>query len=264
MAANLDRRSLLHASAVTAAAVGVGALASGAYAAEAQAATKPGGAPIPIVPGMTGDPRANEFWYQYDQVFLLDRPADVEEALVAARAAMGGSIFNIKLLWSSHRAAGTYPGGFVEAVAPAREPLAFLSRRELDLFDAYYYCDPRGMTTGFVEFGEGVLYDPRRADGLKVHMMNSSPGVPPLAYHLWHAITRARMLMGVDTARWAEIDRYIGLGWAVQSAAKPVTDAHNPSLPRNVVARLKRSWLRLSPAQLDTAFDSTPYPLGVS
>jgi hypothetical protein len=266
MAANFDRRSLLRASVVTAAAVGVGVgvgvVAPGASASGAPVATA--GATIPIVPGMTGDPRANEFWYQYDEVFLLNRPQEIADALVAVRDAMGGSIFNIRLLWSSHRAAGTYPDGFIEAVAPAREPLAFLSQRELEVFDAYYRCDPRGMATGFVEFGEGVLYDPRRADGLKVHMMNTSPGVPPQAYHLWHAILRARMLLGVDTARWAEIDPFIGLAWAAQSVAKPVTDAHNPWLQPRVVADLKRSWLRKDPRQLDTEFDSSPYPLGIS
>jgi hypothetical protein len=117
-----------------------------------------------------------------------------------------------------------------------------------------------------MDFGQGVLYDPRRPEGQKVHLMDYTNDVePPGGYHVWHSINRAMMLLDIDAVRWRLIDPLVGLGWAVQSIAKPAMDSpDNPRLDPRLLARLAVQWLPRSPAQLDVEFDSIPYPTGIS
>lgn len=54
-----------------------------------------------------------------------------------------------------------------------------------------------------------------------------------MGYHRWHAFIRAAVLLGVDKNIWLQIDRYVGLAWAIQSEAKIIQDSpNNPSLGR--------------------------------
>jgi hypothetical protein len=253
-------------SAVAAAAVGVGALAPPAHAGDTLLAARPfDSPPIPEVPGMTGDPRANEFWFQYDDKFLFNPSQEIRDAYAAWAAALG-SLDAIIQLWKDHRIAGTYPKGFIAAVRPAREPLAVVSHLELQVYDAYYGTGGwRELVPPFVDFGQGILFDPRRPDGSKVHMMNLPQGIhPPTNYHFWNAILQARIFLDVDADRWRNIARLVGLAWAVQSVAKPVTDAHNPPLAGDTIAQLEVEWLQLPLKRLDKAFESFPYPAGIS
>jgi len=120
--------------------------------------------------------------------------------------------------------------------------------------------------SAFIDFGQGVLYDPRRPEGQKVHLMDYTNDVePPGGYHVWHSINRAMMLLDIDALRWRLIDPLVGLTWAVQSIAKPAMDSpDNPRLDPRLLLRLQLQWLPRTPTQLDTAFDSIPYPVGIS
>jgi hypothetical protein len=263
MSTNLTRRNALRLALVATAATTAGLAVAG----PAQAGRSPAGcttcAPVPDVPGMLGDPRANEFWYQMDYIFFEHPSPDIINAYGAFSQAIGG--YNqVWDLWLASRQAGTYPDSFTALVAPAHDALAFLSQEQLKLYDCYYRHDFAGLTESFVQFGEGVLYDPRRDPDEVVHTMDPSDGGPPKNYHRWHAIIQANLLLGIDAQRWRPIDNLLGLGWGIQSIAKPAMDHVNPPLPRRVLEHQRRFWLSRSLSQLNTAFESFPYPPGTS
>jgi hypothetical protein len=134
-----------------------------------------------------------------------------------------------------------------------------LSRLELDAFDAFYQPDSRQFVEAFSFFGQGVLFDPRRADVQdEVHTMGALP-----FYHGWHAYLRAMMFLDINRDRWVTIDPVVAFAWAVQSTAKPSTRVVNPALPRETIARLAASWLPRSPQRLDHDFRSMPEPAGI-
>jgi hypothetical protein len=92
-------------------------------------------------------------------------------------------------------------------------------------------------------------------------MMN---GNPPVGYHCWHAFNRGFQLLGISPGYWGRYAAINGLGWALQSTAKPARDAVNQPLPRGTVRRLTREWLTKSPTAIDDAFMNFPYPSGIS
>jgi hypothetical protein len=218
---------------------------------------------LPHVPGIRGDRRANELWYVYEQTFYLNPSAEVNEAYQAVGAVAGGSIEGLLYLYRGSRGYGTYPGKFVERLAPARDGLALLSGMQLEVL--YRHYPHSHLALPFYYLGEGTLYDPRMPEGGKVHMMNIGPnGEPPVNWHLWHAIARAMTLLDIDAQAWTGIDPLIGLGWAAQSVAKPLPETVNPPLAPRVQRQLIRQWSGLSPEEMDTVFDSVPYPAGIS
>lgn len=259
MPSRYHRRTILRNSAAAAAALAVGAAAPSARAAAVRPSDEP---PVPHVPGMRGDLKANEFWYQYDVRFLYDPLPEVSEAFARIAEALGPVEGGFYGAWAASRAAGTYPGGYVETIAATRAPLAVVSHHQVALMDEFYGRDPHGLVEAFTDFGQGLLYDPRRPDGQKVHLMDYTNGVdPPGGYHVWHSINRASMLLDIDTAKWRLLDPVVALAWAVQSIAKPAVDSpDNPPLSPRMLARLRAQWLTRTPAQLDTAYDSIPYP----
>lgn len=252
MSTNHTRRHLLRA-ALGVAAGGLG-LAGVPLGTPAAAAGRPE-PPLPDVPGMLGDRRANEFWYQVDEVFLYHPTSQVRDAV---RAVFEAGAPNLYQAWLDLVGSPEYPGNFIALMAPVEESLRLLSRLELDLFDTYYRRhDPR-LTQAFADFGQGVLYDPRRlADEQPVHTMD---GDPPAAYHFWHVVLRAKMLLGVDAQRWREVAPLVGFAWAVQSVARPSNVTVNPPLPHRTLRRLAAGWLHRTPERLDHDFQSFPYP----
>ncbi|MFI1869480.1 hypothetical protein [Streptomyces jumonjinensis] len=255
MSEKLNRRGLLRTSvgALALAGVGIAELSVPAAAQERRPQ-------LPPIPGMLGDRLANEMWYVLDDVTLFHRLPEVTAAFRAIGAALGGDLAmeNIVKNWTEMSTKPEYPGNYTAYMTPVREPLQTLSRIQLGVFDRHYRPYSPRLITAFADFGQGLLYDPRRAEyQSEVHMMNGSP-TP--GYHLWHAILRAQMFLGIDRRRWAALDPLIGLAWAMQSVAKPHPRQPNPPLPRATVLELAASWLPRSPSQLDTAFQAFPYP----
>jgi hypothetical protein len=90
------------------------------------------------------------------------------------------------------------------------------------------------------------------------------PDDPPVSYHRWHATIRAAVMVGADAERWLQIDRNVGLAWAIQSEARPIQDAPgNRGLPPARLEELRSTWQAFSFDELDRAFDSFPYPAGI-
>ncbi|MFJ1841911.1 MULTISPECIES: hypothetical protein [unclassified Streptomyces] len=269
----IDRRQVLRTSAGAAVLAGLGTAATATAASAATASpaapsasrriTPKDGPEIPTVPGMNGDPRSNEFWYVFDQELWYHRTPEV----IAANEKLGEVLGEdpevaIVQAYLAHRSAGTYPSGFRTLVTPLKDALTVLSDAQWSVIDRYYpRTDPAGLTKAFADFGQGVLYDPRLSEGQRSHTMN---GNPPVGFHAWHCYLRAMQLLGIDSRRWAPIDPLIGLSWEIQSIVKPKPDVIYPPMAPGQLRTLTAKWLSRSPAQVDTAFETFPYPQGVS
>ena len=259
----LSRRTVLKGALVAAGVVGIGiADVIPATATTTETANGPHDT-FPVVPVMKGDRRANELWYTYEQRFhynFTDQIGDAYGALSACTSQ--GSFHLIYADYQKHRANGTWPQGYIKQFAPAKDALAYLAERQDDVQNQFYDNDPIGLSGAFVHFGEGTLYDPRSLVGSKCHMMDDNP---PQGFHIWHSIIRATVLLGVEPARWDTICHFNALAWAVQSIQKPTVDSDsNPPVPPLERAELEAYWLTRTMDQLDDAFDSFPYPKGIS
>jgi hypothetical protein len=261
---NISRRRMLGGALGASAILSAGLVRAAPSAAAADLPTR--GCPdpvIPVVPGMVGDPRANQLWYELDEVAYFNPSQEFKQAIAAVGAALGNPDIEAGIgeLYVNTRKAGTYPKAYISVFAPVRDQLKIISSTQSTVFYEYYGCDPRGLISAMADFGQGILYDPRRPAGVKVHMMN---GNPPLGYHVWHGFNRAFAFLGIEASFWNRFDSLVAFGWAVQSTAKPVTDAHNAPLPAAVMRGLARKWLRMPPSEVDEAFMSVPYPPGIS
>jgi hypothetical protein len=204
-------------------------------------------------------PDINEFWFALDNRFLFHPTPEIGAAYGTIQ--MPDGITNLRI---EHRANGTYPAGFEEDVTPMRDGLELLSVKQLEIFDLHLGDDPGATRQAFEEFGQGIHFDDRRPVGQKIHMMDASgPANPAVGFHRWHAIIRAQVVLGIAADRWTEIDRCLGLGWAIQSEAQPVQQvaAPNPPLAPERVAALCERWMARTPEAIDDAFDSIPFPV---
>ncbi|MEV4054687.1 twin-arginine translocation signal domain-containing protein [Amycolatopsis sp. NPDC049688] len=246
----MDRRNLLKAGAAAAAGVALAAAGTGTAFADSG---------LPPVPGMLGDRRANELWYQLDEIALYHPSQEVTDAYTALGSFLKENApEGLYQKWRELSREPGYPRNYAELVKPMEQPFRTLSTLQLDNFDRFYRWDETGLVSAFASFGQGVLFDPRRADvESEVHTMN---GNPPSSYHFWYAIQRAQMLLGIDRHRWARIGPMTGFAWGLQSIAKPDHRHVNPPLPREQVQHEARYWLRRTPAELDRDFQSSPYP----
>jgi hypothetical protein len=248
----LDRRNLLRLGAGAAVAVASTALVAGT--AEAGTTTA-----LPPVPGMLGDRKANELWYQLDEIALYHPAQEVRDAYaVLFPFIQQNAPEGLPAKWRELSLEPGYPHNYAEFVRPIEQPLRTLSALQLGNFDRFYGGDEEGLTRAFAAFGQGILFDPRRADvESEVHTMD---GDPPSGYHFWHAVQRAQMVLDIDRRRWARITPMLGFAWALQSIARPDHRHVNPGLPREQVRAQARYWLPRSTAELDRDFRSTPYP----
>ncbi|WP_328450917.1 hypothetical protein [Amycolatopsis sp. NBC_00438] len=247
----MDRRNLLKITAGTAVAAAGSVLLGGTADAETTS--------LSPVPGMLGDRRANELWYQLDEIALYHPSAETSAAYTALFGYLGQE--SIASRWLAFSKETAYPRNYLEFVKPVEAPLRTLSKLQLGNFDRFYRGDEAGLVKAFADFGQGVLFDPRREPvESEVHTMD---GNPPSSYHFWHAIQRAQMLLGIDRPRWSRIDPMLGFAWALQSVAKPDHRHVNPGLPAGQIRAFARYWLPREPAQLDHDFQSSPYPSGL-
>ncbi|WP_079129500.1 hypothetical protein [Streptomyces sp. F-3] len=218
------------------------------------------GEEFPEVPGMSGDRRANELWYQFNVATLYEQSADVREAYAQINGHFGGNLpVTLRENWFAMYREPDYPRNYAAFMAPVTRALRTLSRVQLEVFDTYYPIRRR-LVEAFSFFGQGTLFDPRERVGLRVHTMDARPGEAPTAYHTWYLFMRAMMLLGIDTDRWRRMAPLLAFAWAVQNTALPAMDEVNPPLPADTLRRLACTWLPTNTRQLDAAFQSFPAP----
>ncbi|HSL83696.1 MAG TPA: hypothetical protein VLF66_13055 [Thermoanaerobaculia bacterium] len=201
--------------------------------------------------------QGNDFWLEFDNTFLFQTPPEIRQIYTVIQGPD-----TIRRLWTQHRAAGTYPDGFREAVAPMADALTRLADFQVGVMRRHFEAPSYDLQLAFEDFGQGVLFDDRRNPGDKIHKMDTGgPLNPPIGYHRWHPINRAAVFSGADDGLWLELDRFVGLAWAIQSDVKPIEDdPNNPPLPDARLQQLRDIWLCLDWDELDAAFDSVPFP----
>ncbi|HKV11999.1 MAG TPA: hypothetical protein VJ725_27895 [Thermoanaerobaculia bacterium] len=197
-----------------------------------------------------------DFWFEYDNTFLLDVPQDVAQAY----ASLGGSSFLDKprTFLKLRRTQGTYPQRFIQDMTPLRDGLLRLADRQLQLIDAHF-PDPADLQLAFEEFAQGILWDDRRVDdGIPLHMMDGV-AASLVGYHRWNGIIRATILLGADEGRWLTINRFVALACAIQTLLRPAQNSpDNPPIEPGVLQALREKWLPMNADQLDAEFGRLP------
>lgn len=165
-----------------------------------------------------GRERSMEFWFEFDNFFnpsFGQVPAEVFDAY----SSMPGIDFPLER-WREHRRLGTYPDGFGAEMISIRDPLLFLSAKQVEMLDRHFAGDPDSERTAFEQFGQGVLFDDRRPVGDKVHKMDTSgPDDPPVGYHRWHPLIRAAVMVGRTLDGGSRLTAT--LVWHGQSSRRP-------------------------------------------
>ena len=96
------------------------------------------GETFPDVPGMSGDRRANELWYRFNQETLYDQSAEIKEAYAEINGHFGGNLpLTLRETWSTMYLELDYPDNYAAFMSPAQRALRTLSRIQLGVFDAY-------------------------------------------------------------------------------------------------------------------------------
>jgi len=196
-----------------------------------------------------------EFWYQLDAATLYNPPF---MAIVGRSGA--GAIQNI---FAQARSAGRYPGDLFAFVQARRADWILLANVQTDTFSQYLGNDWNNIQSAFEDFGQGVLLDNRPERAARndlVHLMDiRNAAEPPVGYHRWHASIRTIQLLEIgDIAWWERLDSMLGLGWAIQSYARPKQGTvANPALASQDLEALRRAWIPLTPEQRDRQYDLT-------
>jgi hypothetical protein len=192
------------------------------------------------------------FWFEFDEA-TLHTQAMMD---IIIRAGAGGAQDDYK----NTRRQGTYPAAFRDKFVPRRADWVRIADLQTTIIGNLLGNDWADIRRAFEDFGQGILIDtdPRRvADNDAIHMMDGQAGNPPVGYHRWHASIRAIQLLEIgDRDWWENLDRIVGLGWGVQSLAKPVQqDTPNPPLSQADLQNLRDAWLALAPDRRDRQYD---------
>ena len=156
----------------------------------------------------------------------------------------------------------TSPVDLATALTDRAAGIETLSRLQLEMMDQFF-ADDDELQRAFEDFGQGVLIDTpyRRPPTQLIHMMNGTPD-DWVGYHRWHAFARCANAIGVTPMRWDQINKFVGLAWAIQSEANPrVDDATNPGLGEQRLNVLRAGWLNLDIPRLILPSCATPVTL---
>ena len=195
------------------------------------------------------------FWNEFDNNFIGN---SVSQEVINAFNLVYAKGFNFWLKrWRIHRLLGTFPEGFKNELDQqvSREVL-FLADKQLEIINKFFKGDAESERRAFEEFGQGILYDdvnPREPRD-KIHKMDAYP-LPPIGYHRWHVFIRMAVLSGANNDRWIQIDRLVGLAWALQSELFPENNnPNNSEISQRAIENLRSLWLQRSFEELDNAF----------
>jgi hypothetical protein len=206
---------------------------------------------------------AIEFWNQFDNTFMKTNvPKKVVDAY---NIVFEGGFDRWVNRWREHRRLGTYPHGFIQEISSIGDKILFLANMQLTVMDLYFDRNSELERRAFEDFGQGILFDSKHSRGGSdhIHKMDivGPERNPPRGYRRWHVFIQCIVFAGGDSSRWLDIDRYVGLAWAIQSEMKPEDDnPNNPEISSDRLAELRTLWLARDFTELDTAFERYPLP----
>jgi hypothetical protein len=159
----------------------------------------------------------------------------------------------VRLFANSHRQPN-HPTPFITALEAGREGFVLLAEIQRRIATDHFGDDSAAFRDAFEDFGQGVLFDPRRRTGARIHMMDGTP-TTWVGYHRWHAAIRAAMFFGADAAWLGQLCRNVAMAWGIQTEADPAVDREdNPGLPAARLRLLSDFWQGLDLTEIDDAF----------
>jgi hypothetical protein len=216
----------------------------------------------PIKPGAKGDDMAytpeigRRFWFEFDNA----TQGDPEFGGLIDRARG----FDVQFDYEDTRGAGTYPAAFRDLFRPMRDDWIEIAKLQTDMIGDLLGNDFADIQAAFEDFGQGTLFDAQRPPGNRIHMMDGQTGTQMIGYHRWHASIRVVQLLEIgDNTWWENLNRTLGLAWAIQSFAKPrQLNMANPPLAAGDLQDLRTAWLPLAPERRDRQYDLTEGSVG--
>lgn len=222
---------------------------------------------------------ASNFFFDFDNYFLW-RSDEHPEILQAYGQAFGvDGIDGFYNQFQRKRKNGIYPQGLTDYFLTRKDAIDFIAYKQLQFLDTYFQNDSENEQQAFIDFGQGILFDARRAtddylEGTEyyvVHTMDAKydPGgyVPPNGYHRWYGFVRTYTLLNnINGGRFLDFARNITLAWQIQSELKPRGTSSDGTNPNNSLMNvddlqnLKAQTLQMVFADMDNVFDHKPYP----
>jgi hypothetical protein len=195
-----------------------------------------------------------DFWYQFDNTFHFEILPAVNEYYQQIFFNFTEGFDHLNARWMFHRRNNSYPDGFKNEIEPLRDAIIGLAKMQVMKIDAGLNKNAHIEQKAFEDFGQGILYDERRP--LRLHKMDGNPPEPLIGYFRWHTFIQSTILLGENIQRWLQLDRYVGLAWAIQSIT-PIQeqDPNNPGLDPNTLNQLREKWLSLPSEQMDNKFE---------
>ncbi|MDN5213154.1 hypothetical protein QQ020_13890 [Fulvivirgaceae bacterium BMA12] len=212
---------------------------------------------------------ANDFWFDFDNQFLWHpTPETGQDYQMAFRSDGIDGFYNLMIVTRNQ---GTFPTSFIQYFQDRKIAIDSLAEKQLEVFRNYFDEDLECYRRLFEDFGQGILYDTRRATSQYrntiIHTMDATSVSPPVGYHRWHGFIRTYCLLNdITDGIWLEINRFMCLAWAIQSIMKPIGTSSDGSNPGNTpmssdrLQVLKDKFLMYSFADLDDEFENRPYP----
>lgn len=209
---------------------------------------------------MNQDPKQEimDFWNDFDNTFHFRISPSIDkyyDAIFPPSPTIPHDFDRPIRQWLYHRRNQSYPDGFKKEIVSIKPELIGLANEQMRFFNDALHRDSDLIQKAFEDFGQGILYDDRRA--LKLHKMDGDPPALLVGYFRWHVFIQALLLLSEFDKLWYQIDQYVGLAWAIQLIA-PIKeqDPNNPGLKDEKLAELRTRWLSMSSQQLDDEFET--------
>jgi hypothetical protein len=204
-----------------------------------------------------------DFWYQFDNFFLFRRPAEITNALDVLDPY--GKLLD-RFLYHYQR--GSVETDFKSEHENIKDSIKLLANSQLRIMDDHFKGNTETEQTAFELFAQGLLFDnglddnglPRRPEGDKIHMMDSSI----IGYIVWHAFIRLVVLLygddgAIDSNKWLQTDRHIGLAAGIlaaliKSGREPEQSndpTYNKPIDPTLLEALRADWVHLNFQNID-------------
>jgi len=210
---------------------------------------------------------AQDFWFDFDNKF--HGPSMSEEVKHEYKILFSQGFDNLLLSWWRTRRDPSYPANFNELLNPTiQTSIKKLTELQYEVISNFLHDYPE-MESAFVYFGQGMLYDARRPDGMKIHRMDGDSPDIYIGYYRWHSFLRAASLVEKENQaslqRLLKLDQLVGLAWAIQIEMNPHQDdieghlgedPHNEEMNPKKLNDLKIAWENKGFDELDNEYDN--------
>jgi len=204
-----------------------------------------------------------DFWYDFDNLFLFRRPAEITKALTTLQPY--GKLLQRFLYHYQNGSVGTE---FKSEHENIKESIKLLADNHLRIMNDHFKGNSEAEQMAFELFAQGLLFDngldesglPRRPEGDKIHMMDSNI----IGYIVWHAFVRLVVLLygdgaAIDSTNWLQTDRHIGLAAGIvaaliKSGKQPIQSKdpnYNMPIDSTLLEELREYWLHLTFKEID-------------